>query len=821
MVVRLLTELPMDRLTLDLRLALRRLRQNPGFTLVAVLTLALGIGANTAIFSAINAVLLRPLPVQHSSQLVSVSEVLANQAVPTISYPDYKDLRDRNIAFSGLVTYSFTAAGLGMPGQSQRIWAYLVSGNYFQVLGVNAVRGRVLMPEDDTRGGKSVAVLSYDCWQKHFGGDPGIVGRSAKFNGMDFTILGVMPRGFFGTELFFAPDVFFPVALQQQIEGGSGYLDHRDMANFFSVGRLKPGVTRAQAEADLNGVARQIAQEHPKEAGGLRIVLTPPGLAGDYIRGSVIGFATALFGVSALVLLVACTNLASMLLARGADRRKETAIRLALGAERGRLVRQLLTESLVVALAGGAGGGLIALWITDALAGWRPPVIDFPLLLNVTPDARVFVFGLLVSLLTTLLFGLLPALQATRTDLVPALKNEAASERMRRWHLRDYMVSAQVAMSTLLLVCSVLVVRSLQQALYAPIGYNPNGAVTASFDLNSHDYDEARGREFQRRLLEKIRSLPGIEFAALSDFLPLTLNFDNENIYIEGKPKPKPADAPLACAYFVTSDYFRTMQTRILAGREIDSRDRRDGKRVAVVNQTFGRQLLAGENPIGKRFSIGPDGPMIEIVGVAQDGKYASLSEAPRIAYWTPRELTYNPSSALVARTRLNGPQALQMIRSAVRELDPNVSLYAMGTLTGQLDLPLFPARVAASALGSFGLLALILAATGIYGVMAYAISRRTREIGIRMAIGAAQPQVLSLVLRHALLLIGSGTALGLAAALIAGRLLSQILYGIQSTDPLTFGIVFLLMLAVATLACWIPARRAILIDPMRALRQE
>ena len=812
----------MDRLLLDLRLALRRLRQNPGFTFIAIVTLALGIGANTAIFSAINAVLLRPLPVERSTELVSLNQFMGSETVPAISYPVYRDFRDRNTVFSGLITYRMTPVSFGLPGDSQRVWSYLVSGNYFQVLGVNAVRGRILLPEDDTRGGgHNVVILSYECWQKRFGGDPGIVGRSVKFNSQEFTVLGVTPRGFFGTELFYSPEVFFPIALQKQIEGGTGYLDRRETSNTFAVGRLKPGVTRAQAEAGLNSVARQIAQEHPKEDGGLKILLTPPGLAGNYIRGAVIGFAAALFGVSALVLLVACTNLVSLLLARAADRRKEIAIRLALGAERARLVRQLLTESLLVALAGGAVGGLLALWITDALAGWKPPVIDFPLLLNVRPDARVFFFALLVSLLTTLLFGLLPALQATGTDLVPALKNEAGSERTRHWHLRDYMVGAQVAMSTLLLVCSVLVVRSLQQALFAPIGYNPNGAVTVSFDLNSQGYDEARGREFQRRLLEKVRALPGIESAALADWLPLTLSMNNDSIFIEGKPKPKPSEAPSAFAFSVTPDYFHAMQTRIFAGRDFDSRDRQNGKRVAVVSQTFARLLLPGENPIGHRFAASTDGPMTEIVGVAQDGKYFSLSEAEKPAYWTPWESGYSATASLVARSNLSGPQALQLIRGVVRGLDPDVALFSTGTLAAQLDLPLFPARIAGSALGSFGLLALILAATGIYGVMAYAISRRTREIGIRMAIGAGQPQVLGLVLRHAFVLIGSGTLVGLAAALVVGRLLGQILYGIQPTDPLTFGIVFLLMLAVATLACWVPARRAILIDPIRALRQE
>jgi len=508
-------------------------------------------------------------------------------------------------------------------------------------------------------------------------------------------------------------------------------------------------------------------------------------------------------------------------MARAADRRKEIALRLAVGAGRGSLVRQLLTENMVVAILGGAGGALLAVWITDALAAWHPPA-DFPLVIIAAPDGRVFLFALMVSVLTTLLFGLLPALQATRTNLVSALKNEAISERMRHWQLRDYMVATQVGLSVVLLVCSVLVVRSLQRALDAPIGYSPRGAVTASFDLNIQGYNEAHGREFERRLLDKVRSIPGIESAATVDWLPLSMNFGSDSIYIEGEPAPKPTDAPIAYSISVSTDYFRTMRTRLLMGREFDSRDRQGGTRVAVVNKAFVDQLMRGQDPIGKWFRrTTPDGQRVQIVGVAEDGKYFSLSEPRKPAWWGPSEIWYSANAALVARTNLNAPQALRLIQDASRDVDPSLPLYSAGTLVERLDLPLFPARMAASALGAFGVLALILAATGIYGVMAYAISRRTREIGIRMAIGASQGQVLAIVARRALLLIGSGTLMGLAVALAAGRFLEKILYGVQPTDPVTLGIVLAMMLAIAALACWIPARRAIRINPVTALRQE
>lgn len=811
----------MDRLLLDLKLALRRLRQNPGFTIVAILTLSLGIGANTAIFSLINAVVFRPLPVEHSSELVSINEKMGPNVFPTLSYPNYRDMRDRNTVLSGLISYRFLPASLGLAGNSQRLWAYLVTGNYFDVLGVKPVRGRLIGPSDDlVPGGHRVAVLSYPCWQTRFGGDPAVAGTIVKFNGMDFTVLGVAPLGFFGTELFYAPEVFFPMMMQKELEGGGGYLDSRTSDNLMVAGRLKPGVTMVQAEAGLNSVSNQLAQEHPKECEGMKIVLSPPGLAGTYLRTGVVAFAAALFGVSCLVLLVACTNLASMLLARAADRRKETAIRLALGAERGRLLRQLLTENLVAALAGGAGGALLSLWIADALASWRPP-IDFPLLLNIAPDARVFLFTLLVSVVTTLVFGLLPALQSTKTDLVPALKNEGITQRMRHWHLRDYMVASQVCLSVLLLVCSVLVVGSLRRALNAPIGFNPNGAVTASFDLNIQGYSPDRGREFEKRLIEKVRAIPGIEAAALADWRPLSLNSSSNSIFIEGKPKPKVTQAPVAYVFSVTPDYFRAMQSSLLRGRDFDARDKRGGTRVAIVNSAFVEQLLPGEEPLGKRFMPGLGADPVEIVGVAQDGKYFSLSEGSKAAYWQPLEQHYSSGAALVARTRLSSAEALRLIRDAVRDLDPSLALYESGTMTEQMGMALFPARVAAAALGAFGVLALILAATGIYGVMAYAVSSRTREIGIRMAIGASQGQVLGLIAKRAGFLIGGGIALGLLLALFVGRLLGEILYGVQPTDPKTFGTVFLLIVGIASLACFIPARRAIRIEPVTALRQE
>jgi len=813
----------LERLGRDIRYSWRSLRKSPMFATMAVLSLALGIGANASIFSVINSILLRPLPgVERGTELVSLNEKVGGAALPLVSYPDYRDFRDRNSVLSGIAGIGFTPASIGQKGNCQRLWSFMVTGNYFDVLGVKPLAGRLLQPEDDkVRGGHPVMVLSYTGWQKRFGGAPNIIGTKLQVNGREFTVLGVTPKGFFGTELFFAPDAFFSMSMQKEL-AGENLLDRRSSRGFFAVGRLKPGITAAQAESALDAIGRQLAQEYPDDDGGMQVKLSPPGLAGAFLRAPIIGFAAAMFVISCLVLLVACANLASMLLARAGDKRKETAIRLALGAGRMVLIRQLLTENLMVALAGGAGGALLALWITDALATWQPPV-DIPMVVHAPVDFRVFLFALVVSSVTALLFGLLPALQATKTDLVPALKNEAAIGRFRYWHLRDYMVAAQVSLSVLLLFCSVLVVKSLQRSLDAPIGFDPRGLATVAFDLNMQGYDEPRGRDFQRRILDKVRQLPGVESATLADTIPLTLSVPWNPVYVEGKPVPKrAADVPNAYFFTVSPGYFRTMRTHLISGREFEDRDKQGGWRVAIVNSAFASRLLDGANPLGRRFSTGPTEKPLEIVGVAEPGKYFNLTEEGKAAFWTPLDMMYKSQAYLVARTRMVPPESLvPSIRGAVREMDSSIALFATGSMQDQLSWTFFAPRIAAITLSVFGMLALVLSATGIYGVMAYAVSRRTREIGIRMAIGATQAQVLSSVARSAGILIGIGLVLGLAMAFGAGRLLKQILYGITPSDPMSFAIVFALMLAIGGAATFAPALRATRIDPTHALRQE
>src|SRR6267142_7206280 len=496
----------MESLLKDIRYGFRNLWKRPGFTAIAVVTLSLGIGANTAIFSLVNTVLLRPLPVSQPEQLVQVYGTLHNGSDYTIqSYLNYKDYRDRNTVFSGLIAYRFAPMSFSHEGHNERVWGYLVSGNYFDVLGVQPFLGRYFISEEDkTPGSHPVAVISYGCWQKRFASNSGIAGQPVKLNGHVFTVIGVAPKGFNGTEVAYAPELFVPMMMAREIEPGSAWLESRDSDNLFVVGRLKAGISSAQAESQLKTITLQLAQEHPKENEGRGVRLLTPGLFIPDIRNSVIGFSTVLMGVVGLVLLLACVNLANLLLARATERRKELAIRLAVGASRARIVRQLVTESVLLSLAGGLGGVLLAMWINGLVAAIKLPT-DIALVFDLRVDWRVLLFALTVSLATGIVFSLLPALQSSRPDLVPALKDEASMAGFRRSRLRNGLVVVQVALSLVLLVCAGLVVRSLQVAQRTRPGFTPENAVALSFDLGLQGYKEEKGRAFQQHLLESIQ----------------------------------------------------------------------------------------------------------------------------------------------------------------------------------------------------------------------------------------------------------------------------------------------------------------------------
>jgi predicted permease len=807
-----------------MRYGFRRLRKSPGFTAVAVLSLALGIGANTAIFSLVDTVLLRPLAVSRPDRLVELYGTLHNGADYTIqSYLNFKDYRERNRTLSGVMAYRFAPMSLSHEGRSERAWGYIVSGDYFDVLGVRPALGRFFLPEEDRApGARPVVVLGYDCWRKRFASDPAVVGRDIQINGLKFTVVGVAPRGFVGTEVAYGPELFVPTMMAEQIEPGSEWLNSRRDDNLFVVGRLKDGVTREQAQSDLQAVTAQLAEEHPEENRGRGIKLEPPGLFIPSIRDSVFGFTGVMVAVVGLVLLLACVNLANLLLARATERRKELAVRLALGASRARIVRQLVTEGVMLSLAGGAAGLLLAAWVNDLVSSIRLPT-DVAIVFDLRIDWRVLAFTLGVSVLTGVVFSLLPAFQSSRPELVPALKDEGSMGGFRRSRLRNALVVAQVALSLVLLIGAGLIVRGLQAAQRMRPGFNPADAVAMSFDVGLQGYDEQRGREFQRRVLERARATAGVRSAALVYNLPLSLNYNSMTIYVEGQAPKSSSDLPLAVPNFVTPDYFKTMEIPLVAGRDFTEQDSKPESRVAVVNQTFARKFFGTEDAIGRRFNFGgPSDPFWTVVGVAADGKYETLGEDPKPALFRPLLRDYNTTVTLAARTTGGDPNAvIAALRREVQELDPTLPLYEVKTLEEHMRVPLFPARAAAVILGSFGALALLLAAVGIYGVMSYAVAGRTREIGVRMALGASRRNVLGLIVGQGMALALIGLGAGLLAALAAARLLTGLLYGVSPGDPLTFAAVVLLLSLVALLACYVPARRATKVDPMVALRYE
>jgi predicted permease len=663
----------------DLTLAFRRLRSSPGFTAAAIVTLALGIGANTTIFSMVNAVVFRPFGVQSQDELVFFNYHTSKVEGPMISYPDYKDYRDRNTVLSGLAMYDFVPFNISYSGaQNTRLWGYAVSGNYFDMLGVQPSRGRLLHPEDDVkRGGHPLAVIAWSCWQGHFGGDPNVVGRQIKIDGLDYTIVGVTPRSFTGTEVLFTPQIFIPVAMSEL--AGQKWLDDRRTTQGWAIGRLKPGVTMQGAQAAIDGISAELRREYPKDDAGVSIVLSPPGMGGTFLRPGIIGFSAVGMVVAGLVLLIACVNLAGLLLARAADRRKEIAIRLALGASQGQLLRQLLAESLLLSIAGGAAGVLLASWLTALVNAWRPP-IDTLTITHVAIDTHVLLFAAAVSLLTAFLFGLLPALQSARTGLTGAMRNDAPSQRLRRLNLRDLLVTVQVALSVVLLIGSILVVRSLQRALSVNLGFQPEHAAVLSLDFAGQGYDEPRSREFQHRLLERLHAMPGIEAAAMSSGLPLTPTSDTRDaIYLEGKPEPRPGEVPDAYLYTITPGYLQAMHTRLIAGRDLDGRDEKDATPVALANRTFIRRLLPGEDPnraVGKRFRHSSTGKWIQIVGVVENGKYYTLAEPPDLAIYEPIEQRWDQGQSLIVRSPLAETETIRQMRRAVLELDPTLTVF-------------------------------------------------------------------------------------------------------------------------------------------------
>ncbi len=806
----------------DIRFGLRMLRKRPGFTFIAILTLSLGIGANTAIFSLVNTALLRPLPIAQPERFVALSNTAAGRLFSTFSYPNYKDIQDRAAVFSGLLAYRFAPLSLSHDGLNERLWGYVVTGNYFDVLGLKPARGRLISLDDDRiRGGHPVTVISHQCWQQRFGGSAEIIGKEVIANGRSFTIIGVAPPGFSGTEVIAAPEMWFPMMMQAQLESGNDWLDKREVDNLFVQGSLKPGVSLAQAQAAIDAIAAQLEREFPNNNEGRRVLIAQPGLMNGTMRAPVLGFASVLMVVVGLVLLLACANLANLLLARATERRREMAVRLALGAKRFQLVRQLLIESVLLACGGGILGCLLAWWLTGLATAYKPPM-DVPANFALHLDRRVLLFAFVLSIVTGVVFGLLPALQATKTNLVSALKDEASFGTYRSSWWKNGLIVFQVALSLVLLIGGGLMLRSLQHTETVPLGFEPNNAIAVSFDLRLQGYDAAQGREAEKRLLERVRALPGVKAAGIADMIPVDLHFTSSSIFIEGQSLERTVNTPRAFSNRVTPGYFGAMQTRIVQGREFVEQDNEQAPRVVIVNETFARRFWPNESPLTKRFRIGgAESPLLEIIGVAQDGKYAGLNEDPKSFVYRPLWQARLSSSSLIVRAETEPQSLIAAVRRELQQLDPNLPIASTKTMTENLSFALLPARLAASVLGSFGLLALALAAIGLYGVMSYSVLRRTRELGIRLALGAQVKDIHRLVMGHGINLVLLGVGIGLVVSFAVMRLLKNLLFGVSATDPLTFIIVGAVLLMVALLACYLPARRATKVDPLTALRHE
>ncbi len=835
----------METLLKDVRYGVRMLMKRPSFTAVAVLTLALGIGANTAIFSLVNATLIRRLPVVEPERLVNV---FSGAPGSVFSYPNYVELRDYNQVFDGLIAWGGITASLNSDGQTDGadlVTGAIVTGNFFEVLGVSAGRGRVISSEDDkTPGAHPVAVISHGLWQSRFGGNPNITGHEILLNGQSFTIIGVTPPEFGGAQLGVTRDIYVPMMMQAVMRppraGYSGEMNPdllkvRGNSWLFTAGRLKPGVTQEQAQAALTAIVEQQEQANPDPNRRRSILLIPVNDGDPTQRGQMISAATLLMSVVGVVLLIACANVANLLLARASARRKEIAVRLALGASRGRLVRQLLTESIILAMLGGAAGLMIGWWAIDALKATPPPAGALPITPDFAMDTRVLFFSLALSLVTGIIFGLAPAWRASRPDLVPALKDEAIAldERTRRLSLRNLLVIAQVALSLVLLIAAGLFLRSFQQAQAISPGFDAEKLLIAPLNINLLRYTRPQGREFYRQVIERVEAIPGVESASVARIVALSGGGSVRGLTLEGQEGPgnqfrsEGGGVTVNTRNSVSSNvvslkYFQTMGIASLRGRDFNTQDTEDKPRVVIVNEAFERLHYDGADAVGRRLSFGgAQGPWQEIVGVVRDSKYLTLGEEPVPCVYLPLAQNHETGVSLHVRATVDPASLIGAVRNEVQSLEKNLPVTNVRPMTETIGNSLYAARMGAMLLGIFGALALLLAAVGLYGVMSYVVSRRTREIGIRMALGAQSSDIFRLALKEGMMLVAIGVVLGMVTAMIITRLLASFLYGISATDGITFASIPLILALVALVACYLPARRAMKVDPMIALRYE
>jgi len=812
------------RIVDDLRYGLRALAKHRAVTIAAVLSVALGVGANTTVFTLLNAVLFRPLPVEEPSRLAAVSTLDSrNPGILLCSYPNYKDYRDRNPVFSSLLLYAVVTINLTGRGDPQLLMGHLVSGNYFSTLGLNPPIGRGFLPEEDsTPGAYPVAVISDGLWTREFGRDPAVTSRTISLNGRAFQIVGVAPHGFEGLSELYAADVWVPVAMYQQLYPNAGWVNQRRALIFAVAGRLKPGVGMAQAEAGMQVVARDLEREYPRDNTGRRVKLTTLAEASLDPRTHIVirNAGVVLMFVSGLVLLIACANVASLLLVRAAGRTKEITVRLALGASRGRLIRQLVTESLLLAVLGGAAGLVFAAWARDIVWAVRPPMFKRAGV-HLDLDGRVLAYTLAVSLLTGILFGLVPALRATRCDLASELKERTGQPANPggRWRARSILVVCQVSFSLVALVGAGLFLRNIQNAARIDPGFDAARLAWVSFNVGGQGYNETRGREYQQRVLELASRVPGVLSARLSKDLPFHVS-SARTVLWEEQDNAASDQGRVTLTAVVWPGYFRTMGIPLLRGRDFSLLDSPTATRTVIVNDVAAAVLWPGEDPLGKRITFAGDSVPAQVAGVVRHATYQAIHEEPQALIYLSLVQYYFPMGAVYLRTT-GDPQALAAsMRAAMLPLDRNLWLES-GSVVSEIRESMWAQRLSAWLLSVFGVLALLLATVGIYGVVSYSVNQRMREIGVRMAMGATGGDVRTMILLEGLALVAIGVVGGLMASLAAARMVAGMLFATDARDALTFVLVPAILALVALAACYLPARRATRIDPATALRNE
>ena len=809
----------MTTLLQDLRFALRMLRKSPGFTAIAVVTLALGIGANAVVFGVLNALILRPLNVPQAQSLYGIergSDKAVNQ-----SYPDYLDLRDRNRSFDDLAAYNVTSVGLDTGNHPSGAWIFEVTGNYFDALGVQPYLGRFFHGADE-HGPNSAPyiVLTYAFWHSHFQDDRGVVGRIVQLNKHPFTILGVAPPEFRGTLSFVFPDFWVPIVNQEQVEGANVLNARGNRGILMVLGHLKAGVTPAQAVGDLNSIGSYLEKTYPKDDGQMTFTLARPGLAGDWLGRPLRAFLTGLMLLAGLILLAACANLGSLFAARAADRSREVAMRLALGSSPMRILRQLFTEAVLISLIGGAVGLWGSIVSLRELSVWQP-LPTAPLHVPVNPDANVYGVALLLSLASGFLFGAVPVRQVLHTDPYQVIKSGSTGTVGRRMTVRDLLLAVQIAICAVLVTSSLVAVRGLVRSLHSSFGFEPQQAMLVETALSMAGYSGDRVPAMQKRMIEALQTIPGVRSVGSVDRLPLYYGANSSNVFTEKTTDLRPANAAAeAMTYNISPEYFDAARTSLLAGRTLSWHDDKNSPRVAVVNRVFARRIFGSLNDAMGRYYKMRDGSRLQVVGIVEDGKYASLAEDPQPAMFLP--ILQSPSSQTCLVVRSNGdPQQLAAaIKSTVRDLDAGLP-FTIQTWNQELESALFPSRMATLSLGVLGVMGAMLSITGIFGMAAYSVSKRLRELGIRIALGAQRKEVLQAALGRPLKLLAFGSAAGLLLGILAARVLAFIVYQATPRDPLVLAGVVLAMLLLGLLATWIPAQRALSVDPLIMLREE